>query len=128
MPSDPPLRPRGSGSQLASKLNETRHGAPEVPLRRLVDRPLGDAVSRPLSSLFCVSDAVSRVPDAELEYHPQQVYRWRGEPFTGVGYADDPNTRVNSPIATRSDSRSSVGGLTWPARGITRTVADDLLS
>lgn len=29
-----------------------------------------------------------RVPDSELEYDEELVYRWRGELFTGIGYDD----------------------------------------
>ncbi|GAB3004108.1 hypothetical protein LWP59_10600 [Amycolatopsis acidiphila] len=32
--------------------------------------------------------SVMRVPDSELEYDEELIYRWRGELFTGVGYDD----------------------------------------
>jgi antitoxin component YwqK of YwqJK toxin-antitoxin module len=32
----------------------------------------------------------TRVSDSELEYGEELIYRWRGEPFTGIGYDDSP--------------------------------------
>ena len=52
-------------------------------------------------------EPILRVPDAELEYDAEQVYRWRGEPFTGIGYEDDP---------MRSEVSYADGQQTGPAR------------
>ena len=50
---------------------------------------------------------MSRVPDAELDYDDEQVYRWHGELFTGIGCSDEP---------VRSEVTYEDGQQTGPAR------------
>ena len=47
------------------------------------------------------------MPDAELDFDAEQVFRWRGEPFTGIGYAEVP---------VRSEVTYQGGQQTGPAR------------
>jgi MORN repeat variant len=38
--------------------------------------------------MVMAGEALARVPDSELDYDEELVYRWRGELFTGIGYDD----------------------------------------
>lgn len=39
---------------------------------------------------MAASNSDLRVPDSELDFDDELFYRWRGAPFTGIGYGDIP--------------------------------------
>lgn len=39
---------------------------------------------------MATSNSDLRVPDSELDFDDELFYRWRGAPFTGIGYDDIP--------------------------------------
>jgi hypothetical protein len=38
---------------------------------------------------------VARVPDSELDFDDELIYRWRGSLFTGIGYEDVPGVGLS---------------------------------
>lgn len=61
-------------------------------------------------------DARMRVPDSELEFDAELTYRWRGQPYTGIGY-DDTSTSGVSEISYR-DGRQHGPARDWYPSGI----------
>ncbi|HUZ39634.1 MAG TPA: hypothetical protein VMV17_25205 [Streptosporangiaceae bacterium] len=66
---------------------------------------------------MAAGEQVRRVPDSELDFDNELIYRWRGQLFTGIGY-DDTSEAGLSEISYRDGLQDGPGRDWFPSGGL----------